>query len=78
MAMSTAVLPDVDRSPSTLRAAGGQPDRVAVADATRNLTYAELDRGQRLPRALLAVSRSAETGGLLSSTGAVIAAIRAR
>jgi len=54
------------------------PDRVAVGDATRNLTYAELDReANRIAGALLAVSpeRQETVGLLLGHEAAMIAAI---
>jgi len=80
MAISAAVLPDVDRSlvDNFERQVARVPDRVAVADAARTLTYADLDReANRIARALLAVSpeRGETVGLLLGHEAAMIAAI---
>jgi non-ribosomal peptide synthetase component F len=70
--MTSAVPPDVDRSlvDNFERQVVRVPDRVAVGDAARALTYAELDReASRVAGALLAVSAErGETVGLLLGT----------
>jgi len=69
MANSTVVLPDVDRSlvDHFEQQVARVPGRVAVGDATRALTYAQLDRAaNHIAHALLARSCAAEeTVGLL-------------
>jgi amino acid adenylation domain-containing protein len=77
---STATLPDVERSlvDNFDRHVARVPDRVAVGDATRTLTYGELDRAaNRVARALLAVSpeRGETVCLLLGHEAAMIAAI---
>ena len=70
MALSTVVLPDVDRSLTdhVERQVARVPDRVAVADATHTWTYAELDRtANHIAQALLAHSAA----GLRSTRAAV-------
>ena len=69
MALSTVVLPDVDRSLTdhVERQVARVPDR-AVADATHTWTYAELDRtANHIAQALLAPSAA----GLRSTRAAV-------
>ncbi len=63
MAISTVVLPDVDRSLTDHfeRQVARVSDRVAAADATHTWTYAELDRtANHIARALLAHSATTE------------------
>ena len=78
--MTSTALPDVARSlvDNFERQVARVPDRVAVGDATRALTYAELDReASRVAGALLAVSpeRGETVGLLLGHEAAMLVAI---